>query len=91
MIDFPPKHRLAGIQVSTVRLNMLGGMGDYAKLALTDEQSRPMAMVMSQKFSPRTYELIEALGRSIEQDVHDIFAESDSLEELEEKGVTFDG
>lgn len=74
MVDYPEQHRIAGIQVATVRINMMGGMGNYAKYALCDEDSRPMAFVMSQKFSERTEALFEELRESLERDAHDIFA-----------------
>jgi hypothetical protein len=87
MVEFPQKTRMASIRLSTVRLNLLGGVGNYAQVALCDEQGRPMSMTMTQKFSDRTYELIEALATSIEQDVYDTFAQPDGGEDM---GVSFE-
>lgn len=76
MTPYPKKHRIEGIQLAEVRINMLGGMGTFAKYALVDEEARPMAFVMSQKFSPRTEKLFQALQQSLEQDAHDIYLDA---------------
>ena len=85
-VEFPSKNRLGSIRASTIRLNLLGGVGNYAQVAICDAEGRPMSMTMTQKFSARTYEIIDALAASIEQDVYDTFAQP---EEDEEQGVSF--
>jgi len=93
MVTFPELHRIRGIQVAAFRLNLLGGVGDFAKLALVDEESRPLAYAVTQKFSSRTLQLIEALRESLEQDVHDTFLDVGQLQSAsppdEDEGLTF--
>lgn len=86
MVEFPQNTRLTSIRLSTVRLNLLGGVGNYAQVALCDDMGRPMSMMMTQKFSNRTYELIEALATSLEQDVYDLLDRPDE----KDTGVSFE-
>lgn len=75
MIKFPEDHVLHGIQLTTVRLNLMNGVGNYAHYALVDGEGRPLAKVVSQKFSERTFRLIEALQESMENDAYAIYSQ----------------
>lgn len=93
MTPFPERHRIKGIQVSGFRCNLLGGVGDFAKLVLLDEEARPLAYSINQKFSERTLRIIEALRQSLEQDMFDIVEEPEQtapeFSPDSEEGLTF--
>jgi hypothetical protein len=77
MVRLPQDHRIAGVKISDIRITPMGATpGVRAKFALVDEQTNPLSLAISHRFSQRTYKIIEALYESMEQDMAAMLAAS---------------